>query len=112
MGSSTGFDLFIILFIIFLSFFISGCFTAIIAESKGHSRLLWFFLGFAFPFISTITIGLCENAIVADEIAVAQGFEGKYSKRCQTCHGVVAAKAKLCKFCNSEILQNSEPKMV
>ena len=105
--------IFFIIFIFYiLSSLISGCFAAIIAESKGHSRLLWFFLGFAFPFISTISIGLCENAIVADEIAVAQGFEGKYSKRCQTCHGVVAAKAKLYKFCNSEILQNSEPKMV
>ena len=102
----------LILIIIIITGSISGWFTATIAESKGHLRLLWFFLGFFFPIISTITIGLCENVIVEDEIAVAKGFKGKYSKKCQTCYGVVAAKAKLCKFCNSEILQNSEPKMV
>ena len=102
----------LIFFIIIITGSISGWFTATIAESKGHLGLLWFFLGFFFPIISTISIGLCENAIVEDEIAVAKGFEGKYSKRCQTCSGVVPVKAKLCKFCNSEILRDSEPKMV
>ena len=85
--------------IILLFSVVSGAFTSTVAGSKGYSGGLWFFLGFIFPGISLLAIGFCENAIVEDEIEVTQGFKGKYYKKCNVCHSIIAIQATLCKQC-------------
>ncbi len=92
-----------VVFVLVVVMFISGLLTLLVASSKGYSPVLWFFVGAFFPGISLLAIGLRENAIVADEIEVIQGFKGKYYKLCPACFKVISIQLESCQNCRDKI---------
>ena len=77
-----------------------GILGSFMAQSKGRSRLLGFFLGFVFaPF------GLISAAMLASDESgnVRRGLISGELRKCPECAETIRREARKCRFCGSEI---------
>lgn len=73
-----------------------GFVAAAIANSKGHSKYLWFALGFFLGLIGVLIIGLMGD-VRKPETVVA------YMKQCKFCKEPVQMNAVICKHCGGAL---------
>lgn len=79
-----------------------GLIPAMVAQSKGRSFLLWWFYG-AMIFIIALphSLLISSNQKLLDERKLNEGM-----KKCTYCAELIRPEAKICKFCNSEVVDS------
>jgi len=82
--------------------FVFAFFTGGIAESKGRSTLGWFILGFLFPILAMIAVGLMPNLKNLPDKPTP-----KTHVKCPDCKELVLRDARKCKHCGTALIPDT-----